>query len=47
MVFIFPCFLSAVVADPGNDERYVNYVQDVEVSLFETCIRSLAHGKVR
>jgi len=32
-------------AYPGNDDRYVNYVQDVEVSLFETCIRSLAHGK--
>ena len=32
--------------DPGNDPRYVKYVTDVEVSVFETLIRSLAHGKL-
>lgn len=32
--------------DPGNDPRYVKYVTDVEVSIFETLIRSLAHGKL-
>lgn len=31
---------------PGNDERYVNYVQDLKISWFETLIRSLAHGKL-
>ena len=30
----------------GNDKRYVDYVQDIDVSLFETAIRSLAHGKL-
>jgi len=30
---------------PGNDSRYVDYVQDVPVSIWETLIRSLAHGK--
>ena len=29
---------------PGNDDRYVNYVQDVPISAFESMIRSLAHG---
>eukprot|EP01033_Poteriospumella_lacustris_P008410 gene8410-6072_t len=33
-------------AYPGNDPRYVKYVTDVEVSVFETLIRSLAHGKL-
>jgi bisphosphoglycerate-dependent phosphoglycerate mutase len=33
-------------AYPGNDIRYVKYVNDVEISLFETLIRSLAHGKL-
>eukprot|EP01038_Epipyxis_sp_PR26KG_P006832 gene6832-9354_t len=32
-------------AYPGNDDRYVNYVQDLDISIFETLIRSLAHGK--
>ena len=31
---------------PGNDERYVKYVKDVPVSVFESMIRSLAHGRV-
>ena len=31
--------------DPGNDERYVRYLQDAPLSLFETVIRSLAHGR--
>lgn len=31
---------------PGNDPRYVNYVQDMPISWFETLIRSLAHGKL-
>ncbi len=31
---------------PGNDDRYVNYVADVEISIFESLIRSLAHGKL-
>ena len=30
----------------GNDARYVTYVQDINISWFETCIRSLAHGKL-
>jgi 2,3-bisphosphoglycerate-dependent phosphoglycerate mutase len=30
---------------PGNDDRYVNYVQDIGISVFETMIRSLAHRK--
>jgi 2,3-bisphosphoglycerate-dependent phosphoglycerate mutase len=33
-------------AYPGNDPRYVKYVTDVEISIFETLIRSLAHGKL-
>lgn len=31
---------------PGNDERYVKHVKDMPVSLFETLIRSLAHGRI-
>lgn len=34
------------VLDPGNDNRYVKYVTDVDISIFETLIRSLAHGKL-
>jgi bisphosphoglycerate-dependent phosphoglycerate mutase family 1 len=30
---------------PGNDERYVNYVKDVPISIFETVVRSLANRK--
>lgn len=30
---------------PGNDDRYVKYVQDIRPSFFETLIRSMAHGK--
>lgn len=30
---------------PGNDSRYVNYLQDIPISVFDTCIRSLAHRK--
>jgi hypothetical protein len=30
----------------GNDDRYMNYVQDLKISVFETLIRSLAHGKL-
>jgi len=33
-------------AYPGNDNRYVKYVTDVDISIFETLIRSLAHGKL-
>lgn len=33
------------MTDPGNDTRYVNYVKDVDISIFESFIRSLAHGK--
>lgn len=36
---------TCVLIDPGNDSRYVNYVKDVDISIFETLIRSLAHGK--
>lgn len=32
--------------DPGNDDRYVNYVNDIDISLFESMIRSLAHGRL-
>jgi len=32
--------------DPGNDKRYVQYVKDVDISYFETAIRSLAHRKL-
>lgn len=39
------CIVSLCI-DPGNDPRYVKYVTDVEVSIFETLIRSLAHGKL-
>ena len=31
---------------PGNDDRYVKYVKDMPISLFETFIRSLAHGRL-
>ena len=31
---------------PGNDDRYVNYVSDVSVSLYESLIRSLSVGKL-
>jgi hypothetical protein len=30
---------------PGNDDRYVNYVVDINVSIFESLIRSLADGR--
>ena len=33
-------------AYPGNDDRYVKYVKDVRVSVFESAIRSLAHGRL-
>jgi bisphosphoglycerate-dependent phosphoglycerate mutase len=33
-------------AYPGNDERYTTYAQDIPISLFETMIRSLAHGRL-
>jgi hypothetical protein len=32
--------------DPGNDSRYVKYVQDMPISWFESFIRSLAHGQI-
>jgi len=32
---------------PGNDERYVNYVTDLRISLFESVIRTLAKGKLQ
>jgi 2,3-bisphosphoglycerate-dependent phosphoglycerate mutase len=31
---------------PGNDDRYCKYVKDIRYSVFESVIRSLAHGKV-
>lgn len=31
---------------PGNDDRYVKYVKDVRISVFESFIRSLAHGRL-
>ena len=31
---------------PGNEERYINYVQDVRISVKESLIRSLASGKL-
>ncbi len=37
---------STIILDPGNDTRYVNYVQDLDISYFETAIRSLAAGKL-
>jgi len=33
-------------AYPGNDSRYVNFEDDIPLSFFETCIRTLAHGKI-
>jgi hypothetical protein len=33
-------------AYPGNDDRYVNYVEDVPISWFETLIRSFSHGQL-
>ena len=33
-------------AYPGNDDRYVKYVKDIRVSVFESVIRSLAHGRL-
>jgi 2,3-bisphosphoglycerate-dependent phosphoglycerate mutase len=30
---------------PGNDERYVRYVQDLPISLRETLVRSIARGR--
>ena len=33
-------------AYPGNDERYVNNVDDIGISVFESVIRSLAHGRL-
>ena len=30
---------------PGNEERYIKYVQDTRISFFESMIRSLARGK--
>jgi bisphosphoglycerate-dependent phosphoglycerate mutase len=35
-----------ITADPGNDSRYVDYVKDIDISFFESIIRSLAHGKL-
>jgi 2,3-bisphosphoglycerate-dependent phosphoglycerate mutase len=32
---------------PGNDERYVNYVTDLRISMFESVIRTLAKGKLQ
>lgn len=32
-------------AYPGNDDRYVKYCTDINISFFETVVRSLAHGK--
>jgi 2,3-bisphosphoglycerate-dependent phosphoglycerate mutase len=40
-----PAISSFSHAYPGNDERYMNYVQDLPISIFESLIRSLAHGK--
>jgi 2,3-bisphosphoglycerate-dependent phosphoglycerate mutase len=34
-----------IISDPGNDEKYVRYAQDIPVSWFESVIRSLAHGR--
>lgn len=31
---------------PGNDERYVKYVKDMPISVFESVIRSVANGRV-
>jgi len=31
---------------PGNDERYVKYVNDIRFSVFESLIRSISHGKI-
>ena len=31
---------------PGNDERYVKYVHDLPISLRQSFIRSLGHGKI-
>jgi len=33
-------------AYPGNDDRYVKYCTDINVSPFETVVRSLAHGRL-
>jgi hypothetical protein len=45
LVTLFYSLLRSLL-DPGNDSRYVKYVQDMPVSWFESFIRSLAHGKV-
>jgi 2,3-bisphosphoglycerate-dependent phosphoglycerate mutase len=34
------------IIDPGNDSRYVNYVKDIEISIYESVVRSVAHGKI-
>ncbi|KAJ8613610.1 hypothetical protein CTAYLR_006151 [Chrysophaeum taylorii] len=31
---------------PGNDERYVKYVQDIDISFRETLVRTLAEGRI-
>jgi 2,3-bisphosphoglycerate-dependent phosphoglycerate mutase len=31
---------------PGNDERYLQNVKDMRISVFESLIRSIAHGRV-
>uniref|UniRef100_A0A0G4HZW5 Phosphoglycerate mutase n=1 Tax=Chromera velia CCMP2878 TaxID=1169474 RepID=A0A0G4HZW5_9ALVE len=38
--------ISSFSADyPGNDERYQKYVRDVRPSVFESLVRSVAHGR--
>merc|ERR1739848_402277 len=31
---------------PGNDERYTTYAHDLPVSLLQSAIRSIAHGRI-
>uniref|UniRef100_A0A0G4IA63 Phosphoglycerate mutase n=1 Tax=Chromera velia CCMP2878 TaxID=1169474 RepID=A0A0G4IA63_9ALVE len=41
-----PPAISSFSADyPGNDERYQKYVKDVRPSIFESLVRSVAHGR--
>lgn len=41
-----PMISSFSHAYPGNDERYVTYVKDLPVSMVESMMRSMAHGKL-
>ena len=41
-----PKISSFSVEYPGNDERYVKYVNDIRYSVFESLIRSISHGRI-